>query len=147
MKREPRGILPFGFRFYSPDSLPSGPHPPIGWPIASSGRGMAARGYRRYCRGMNNDELRTLATKRLKARRDFYNYLGIWLGVSIIVIAVWALTTPGSYFWPIWPIGGMGIAAFFIGLDAFGPSRGIITEQAIDEEVARLNRNQPGGSR
>jgi hypothetical protein len=47
------------------------------------------------------------------------------------------------YFWPIWPIGGMEIAAFFIGLDAFGPNRGIITEDAIDEEVAKITRSNP----
>lgn len=108
-------------------------------------RGMVRAWTRRYSRSMNNEELRKLATKRLKARRDFYNYLGIWLGVSLIVIAVWALTSPGAYFWPIWPIGGMGIGAFFIWLDAFGPSRGVITEQAIDDEVARLNRSNPRG--
>lgn len=67
-------------------------------------------------------------------------FLGIWLGVSLIVIAVWLLTDPGGYFWPIWPIGGMGIAAFFIGLDAFGPNRGVITEAAIDDEVSRITR-------
>jgi hypothetical protein len=96
---------------------------------------------------MNNEELRKVATKRLKARRDFYNFLGIWLGVSLIVTAVWALTSPGDYFWPIWPIGGMGIAAFFIGLDAFGPNRGVITEEAIDQEVARISRSNTGGPR
>jgi len=95
---------------------------------------------------MNNDELRQLATKRLKARRDFWNYCGVWLGVSLIVSAIWLLATPGAYFWPIFPIGGMGIAAFFIGLDAFGPNRGIITEEAIDQEVAKITRtSQRGG--
>jgi hypothetical protein len=93
---------------------------------------------------MNTEELRTLARKRLKARRDFWNYCGVWLGVSLIVTAVWLLTDPGGYFWPIWPIGGMGIAAFFIGLDAFGPNRGIITEDDIDNEVAKITRSHPG---
>ncbi|MCU1445256.1 hypothetical protein [Cryobacterium sp.] len=37
----------------------------------------------------------------------------------------------------------MEIAAFFIGLDAFGPNRGIITEDAIDEEVAKITRSNP----
>ena len=92
---------------------------------------------------MNTEELRNLARKRLKARRDFWNYCGVWLGVTIIVTAVWLLTDPGGYFWPIWPIGGMGIAAFFIGLDAFGPNRGIITEEAIDDEVAKITRSDP----
>lgn len=111
--------------------------------LPCTGQGMVETALRRYPRCMNNDELRTLARKRLKARRDFWNYCGVWLGVSLIVTAVWLLTDPGGYFWPIWPIGGMGIAAFFIALDAFGPNRGIITEEAIDEEVAKITRSAP----
>ncbi|WP_120339981.1 2TM domain-containing protein [Cryobacterium soli] len=94
---------------------------------------------------MNSDELRQFATRRLKARRDFWNYCGVWLGVSIIVVAIWLLATPGAYFWPIFPIGGMGIAAFFIGLDAYGPNRRFITEEDIDNEVARITRSNPRG--
>jgi len=86
----------------------------------------------------SDSELRSIATKRLKARSDFYHYLLVWLGVSILVTAIWAISGMG-YFWPAWVIGGMGIAALFQAIGVFGP-RGVITESAIDAEVERLKR-------
>ena len=88
----------------------------------------------------SSDDIRDQARKRLKNKADFKNYLWVWLGVSVILTVVWAVSNPGGYFWPAWAIGGMGIAAFFIGLDAFGPNRGVITEAAIDDEVSRITR-------
>jgi hypothetical protein len=95
---------------------------------------------------MNDEELRTLARKRLKARSDFKAFLLIWLGVSVILTVIWVVTNPGGYFWPGWAIGGMAIAAFFIGLDAYGPGRGIVTEEAVDAEVRRITKQPPAGS-
>ena len=90
------------------------------------------------------DPIREQARKSLKAKAEFRNFLGIWLGVSILLVGIWTFTSWNAggplYFWPAWPIGGMGIAAFFIGLDAFGPNRGVITEAAIDDEVSRITR-------
>lgn len=87
---------------------------------------------------MNDDELRTLATKRLKARSDFYTYLLVWLAVSLIVTFVWWMSGTG-YFWPGWVIGGMGIAAVFQAIDVFGKHR-VITDSAVDAEVEKLKR-------
>jgi len=40
--------------------------------------------------------------------------LGIHAGISALIVifltAIWAVTTPGDYFWPIWPALGLGIA-------------------------------------
>ena len=95
-----------------------------------------------------DDDLRKIAKKRLKAQADFKQFLGIWLGVSLLLIAIWAVTsfTTGYviYFWPAWPIGGMGVAAFFIGLDAYGPGQRGITESDIDREVERLRARNSG---
>jgi hypothetical protein len=87
---------------------------------------------------MNEEELRSIAHKRIKARNDFYSYLLIWLGVSVLVTGIWALSGMG-YFWPGWVIGGMGIAALFQAIGVFGP-RGVITDSAIDAEVERLKK-------
>jgi uncharacterized membrane protein len=88
------------------------------------------------------DDLRTIARKRLKARKDFVDYLMIWGAVSLLLIAVWFFSGPTGYFWPIWPILGMGIAALFIGLDAFGARRPI-TERDVDAEIERLRGRKP----
>jgi heme/copper-type cytochrome/quinol oxidase subunit 4 len=88
---------------------------------------------------MDDAELRALATKRLKARSDFYHYLLVWLGVSVVLTVIWFLTSPGGYFWPAWAIAGMGIAAVFQAIAVFGGA-GVITDSKIDAEVERLKR-------
>ena len=93
---------------------------------------------------MDQDELRKLAKTRLKAKAEFKNFLWIWLGVSALLVVIWAimwgLTGRVLLFWPVWPIAGMGIAAFFIGLAAYGPTNRLITESDIDAEVAKLTK-------
>jgi len=93
---------------------------------------------------MDNNELRDIAASRLQARIDLRQYLVVWLGVSALVIAIWAVTaaTVGHtyYFWPIWPIAGMGIGAAAKASAAYGGSRSFVTEADIDAEVARLSR-------
>ena len=92
---------------------------------------------------MDNDEIRSLAKKRLKAQAEFKRFLWVWLGVSLLLLAIWGITalTAGHlyYFWPAWPIFGMGIGAFFMGVDAYRGQQ-IITEADIDAEVERIAR-------
>jgi len=88
----------------------------------------------------NNDQnLRNFAKKSLKKKQEFKQYLGVWAGVSILTSGIWLLTGTG-YFWPGWVIFGMGIGAFFAGLDAYGKSfNKQITDADIDAEVKRLS--------
>jgi uncharacterized membrane protein len=88
------------------------------------------------------DDLRTIARKRLKARKDFFDFLMIWGAVSLLLVAVWFFSTPTGYFWPIWPILGMGIAALFLAMDAFGMRRPI-TERDVESEMERLRGRTP----
>ena len=88
------------------------------------------------------ERVRKQAYRRLRAQRDFFRFLLVWAAVSAIVVAVWAFVTPNSFFWPIFAIGGMGIAAMFMAIDAFGPGK-VITEADIDVEVQRMSR-RPG---
>jgi uncharacterized membrane protein len=87
---------------------------------------------------IGSDDIRVAAKKRLKAKRDFRTYLGIWAAVTVLLVAIWFFSGATSYFWPIWPFLGMGIGAFFAGLDAYGPGRRRITEAEIDAEVRRM---------
>ena len=85
--------------------------------------------------------IRDYAKKSLKKKADFKQYLWVYLGVSLLTSAIWFLTTPEDYFWPVWVMFGMGIGAFFAGLDAYGGFRSKpITEVDIDAEVERLKR-------
>ncbi len=79
-------------------------------------------------------DLRKQAVNRINAKRGFWSYVGVWVIVSIILTGVWALSGQG-YFWPIWAIGGMGVAALFIGFNAYGPRQGPPSEQEIQREM------------
>jgi hypothetical protein len=41
--------------------------------------------------------------------------------VMVLLVAIWFFTTPGGYFWPIWPLLGWGIA---VAAHALARSRG-----------------------
>ena len=83
-------------------------------------------------------DLRDFARKRLKKQQEFKQYLGVWVGVSILTSGIWYLTSPQSYFWPIWVIFGMGVGALFSGIEAYGKAPTVITDSDIDAEVEKL---------
>jgi hypothetical protein len=88
-----------------------------------------------------DQDLRDFARKRLKKQQEFKQYLGVWVGVSILVTGIWFLTSPDGFFWPVWVIFGMGVGALFTGIDAYGPGqKKLITEADVDAEVERLRR-------
>lgn len=93
---------------------------------------------------MTDDELRTLARKRLKAQLDFRNFLWTAIGISVVLTAIWAITNPGGYFWPAWAIFGLAIALIFQGISAYGQGSRIVTESDVDAEVERLKRGKQG---
>ena len=92
----------------------------------------------------NNEEatsLRDFARKRLKNQHEFRQFLIVWAFVTVLLNVIWFLTTPNGYYWPVWAIVGMGIAAFFMWAEAYGPlTKKIITESDVDAELERLKR-------
>jgi hypothetical protein len=58
------------------------------------------------------------------ARRSFYAHLGPYVVVNLFLVMLYLLTSPGGYFWPIWPMMGWGVglgihawAAFVVARD------------------------------
>jgi hypothetical protein len=82
-----------------------------------------------------DSDLRKRALERLKKKRDFAAHVVTYLAVNGFIIAIWAFTSDGGFFWPIFPIGGWGIGLFFHGWDVYygGP-----TEDDITREMNRL---------
>jgi len=61
------------------------------------------------------------APRPARPRRRRRPDLGPYVGVSVMLVAIWALTGMG-YFWPVWPILGWGIS--FVGPGSLrGPCR------------------------
>jgi uncharacterized membrane protein len=91
------------------------------------------------------DDIRAAARARLKARNDFKIMLVIFGVIILLLIAIWFFSTGiqtgfTSYFWPVWPILGMTIAAVFAGLVAYGVTRRYISEEDVDAEIARMTK-------
>jgi hypothetical protein len=57
--------------------------------------------------------------------------------VNALLVAIYFLTDPGGFFWPVFPILGWGIGLFFHGWDVYSAPP---TEQRIRKEMARLER-------
>lgn len=89
-----------------------------------------------------SDTYRSQIRKRLKEQQEFKQYLSVWLGVSVLVTVIWFITTPTGYFWPVWPIFGMGIGAFFQWREAYGEPPREITDADIDAEIQRIREQK-----
>ena len=46
-----------------------------------------------------------------RARRREHSFRHDFVAISVLLLVIWAVTGMG-YFWPMWPIGGMALAAF-----------------------------------
>ena len=82
-------------------------------------------------------ELRRRARARVIAKTVYLAVVAGWVVLGVVQIAIWFLTTPGGYFWPVWPILGTAVAAVAWGIPTFAPFPAI-SERRIDAEVARL---------
>ena len=57
-------------------------------------------------------DLPRLASPRASRRRHPFRH--DFVAISVLLLVIWAATGMG-YFWPMWPIGGMAVAAFWPG--------------------------------
>lgn len=88
----------------------------------------------------DSDDLRTRAIDRLEGKQQFWGIVAVWVGVSALTVIVWVLSGAG-YFWPMWPMFGIGIGVVAAGWRVFGPTAGGISEAKIQSEIERLNRS------
>lgn len=59
---------------------------------------------------LREERLRTCVAEKLKEKREFRQTLAIFAIVVIFLWLIWLITTPGGHPWPIYPMGGMGVA-------------------------------------
>ncbi|MBN2114843.1 MAG: 2TM domain-containing protein [Acidimicrobiia bacterium] len=84
---------------------------------------------------MDEQERREAAVKRLKAKREFWQHLVVYVLVNALLIVVWWVTSNGdSHFWPLWPLLGWGIG---LALHAWDTFRRPISEEAIRKEMEK----------
>ncbi|WP_299440876.1 2TM domain-containing protein [uncultured Phycicoccus sp.] len=63
--------------------------------------------------------LRERAIKELKKRREFQSHLLIYVLVNSLLVGIWAISSPGAFFWPLFPIAGWGIGVALHGWDVY----------------------------
>ena len=90
---------------------------------------------------MTNDDtrdvaLRERAVKRLKKRRDFYGHILVYLLVNSFLIVIWAVTSPGGFFWPVFPLVGWGIGVVMNAWDVYVADE--VDEDKIQREMEHL---------
>ena len=91
--------------------------------------------------GMSEETIYEEAKKRVKAKKDFYVHLAVYVCVNIFLIIIWAFPSGGGFPWFIFPLGGWGIGLIFHCLDVFVFQRKS-DRTAIEKEVEKLRREQ-----
>lgn len=90
---------------------------------------------------LSEEEIYEEARKRVKAKRDFYQHLAVYVVVNIILVLVWRFAAGGGYPWFLWPLGGWGVGVLFNFLNVFvfpgKPEKG-----AIEKEAEKLRQDQ-----
>ena len=82
-------------------------------------------------------ELRDRAVEQLKKKRAFYGHLLVYTLVNATTVIVWAMTSDGGFFWPIFLMLGWGIGVV---MNAWDVWHGEFTEEQIAHEMERLQR-------
>jgi hypothetical protein len=83
-------------------------------------------------------DLRDAAVQQLKKKRGLQAHLLAYVMVNLLLNALWFLTMPGGFYWPIFPLLGWGIGLAFNVWDVYAPAP---TESDIQREMRRLNRS------
>ncbi len=82
--------------------------------------------------------LRERAIKELKKRREFQTHLLVYVLVNGLLVGIWAISSPGAFFWPLFPILGWGIGVVLHGWDVYFASEP--DEARIHRMMAELQR-------
>ena len=84
----------------------------------------------------DQEMLRQRALKQLKKKRDFHAHLVVYVLFNSFFVAIWAITSDGGFFWPMFLIGGWGIGLIMNAWDVYRGEE--FTEEDIRREMARL---------
>jgi hypothetical protein len=76
---------------------------------------------------------RDRAVEQLKKRRDFRGHVLVYVLVNAFLMAIWVMTGPHGFFWPVFLIGLWGIGVVMNAWDVYW--RRDITEEDIQHEI------------
>ncbi|WP_338748610.1 2TM domain-containing protein [Janibacter alittae] len=88
--------------------------------------------------GESEDELRTRALNRLKAKKALAGHVVLYVAVNLMLVVIWWVTGAG-FFWPAFPLLGWGIGLAYNAWEVMSPQPG---PDAIRAEMDRLRNRQ-----
>ena len=80
--------------------------------------------------------IRETAIVQLRKKRDLQAHLIAYGTVNLLIIGIWFATTPGGFFWPMFPLLGWGIGLIFHIWDVYSPEA--FSEDRIQREMRRV---------
>jgi hypothetical protein len=81
--------------------------------------------------------LRQAAITHLHKKREFWQHAFVYVVINLVINLIWLFTTPGGFYWPMFPLLGWGIGIAFHALDVFSRQP---SEYTIEREMNRLAR-------
>ena len=89
---------------------------------------------------MSEEEIREIATQRVRRRRGFYSHLTAYVLVNLMLVAIWYFTGAG-YFWPMWVMLFWGIGLIFNAVAVFLKHDIGGERAAIEKEIAKIKKS------
>lgn len=86
----------------------------------------------------NEYTLERRARRIVVAKNVYKAIIGLWVLAAAAQLLVWGLTTPGGYFWPVWSLLGMTVAAVIAGLLIYGRTPFRVRQDQVAREISRL---------
>jgi len=89
---------------------------------------------------MSDDEIREIATYRVRRRRGFYVHLTAYILVNLMLIAIWYFLGDG-YFWPMWVLLFWGIGLVVNAVTVFAKGDIGSERAAIEKEIEKIKKS------
>jgi hypothetical protein len=83
------------------------------------------------------DALRQAAVTQLRKKRGLQAHIIAYVTVNLFLNAIWLVTDPGGFYWPVFPLLGWGIGLTFNVWDVY--SYHTWNEEQIQREMQRLS--------
>ena len=81
-------------------------------------------------------DLRARAIRHLKKKRDLQGHVLVYVLVNSCLVMIWAITTAGGFFWPVFPMAFWGVGLVMNVWDVFRDED--LDEQQIQREMRHL---------
>jgi peptidoglycan/LPS O-acetylase OafA/YrhL len=89
---------------------------------------------------MSDDEIREIATHRVRRRRGFYAHLTAYILVNLMLVAIWYFTGD-HYFWPGWVMLFWGIGLVFNAVAVFAKGDIGSERASIEKEIDKIKKS------